>query len=673
MAILDDDMAAVKAATDIVALIDRLHRSCKRVGRRWVGLCPFHGEKTPSFSVNGEQGLYYCFGCQRSGDAITFVREWSSSTSPAPSSCWPAGPASRCATPSGARARAARQRTRLVEALAGRSDWYHQRPAAPRPMPPRPVATCARRGFDAERVRTLPARLGARRLGRARARRWRSAGDVASRTGLGLVNRSGRLQDFFRGRILFPIFDAQGDPVGFGGRMLPDADGPKYQNPREQRPLRQVPGALRAQLGQGRRGHRRRGGHLRGLHRRHRLRTGRAAPGRRHLRHRAHRGPRQAAHPLRQSAGPGLRRRRGRAGGAERFYAWEQRHDIDVAVAALPAGVDPDELARTTPRRCAQRSRGRPAVPGLPGGAGARPRPTCAPPRAGPGPPRPRLTVVAEHPDDAGPRPVPDATWPCAAASTPQRCVAGRPRPGGHAAPRAGGKRASPSTGDGRQGGPAAAGTAADGRARATAARAAPASGQPRAHGAAAGRRRPGLVREWFDPALFDDGLYRRACGGPGREASLAAALQTQRRRGRRAAAPGGRRAGRRRAGGSFRFGWPGRRPFDESGWLSRRRAGRSSLRDRGGGGGARRWHGDAGRPRPSRGRATAGRDRLVNLAVWTTLRRGDESTHVRLLPVVDRCGPATAGAALAGPGRRDACTPARCSAVVDAERSRPR
>ena len=47
----------------------------RKVGRRWVGLCPFHGEKTPSFSVNAEQGLFYCFGCQRSGDAITFVRD----------------------------------------------------------------------------------------------------------------------------------------------------------------------------------------------------------------------------------------------------------------------------------------------------------------------------------------------------------------------------------------------------------------------------------------------------------------------------------------------------------------------------------------------------------------------------------------------------------------------
>src|SRR5271154_1666078 len=73
MAIPDEDIARVRAATDIVALIGE-HTALKKVGRRFVGLCPFHGEKTPSFSVNAEDGLYYCFGCQVSGDAISFVR-----------------------------------------------------------------------------------------------------------------------------------------------------------------------------------------------------------------------------------------------------------------------------------------------------------------------------------------------------------------------------------------------------------------------------------------------------------------------------------------------------------------------------------------------------------------------------------------------------------------------
>ncbi|HWD24382.1 MAG TPA: CHC2 zinc finger domain-containing protein, partial [Acidimicrobiales bacterium] len=73
MAIPDEDVAKVRAATDIAALIGE-QTSLKRVGRRLTGLCPFHAEKSPSFSVNPEEGLYYCFGCQASGDAISFVR-----------------------------------------------------------------------------------------------------------------------------------------------------------------------------------------------------------------------------------------------------------------------------------------------------------------------------------------------------------------------------------------------------------------------------------------------------------------------------------------------------------------------------------------------------------------------------------------------------------------------
>ena len=74
MGILDDDVARVREATDLVALVSE-HVALKRVGRRFQGLCPFHQEKTPSFSVSPDKGVWHCFGCQKSGDAITFVRE----------------------------------------------------------------------------------------------------------------------------------------------------------------------------------------------------------------------------------------------------------------------------------------------------------------------------------------------------------------------------------------------------------------------------------------------------------------------------------------------------------------------------------------------------------------------------------------------------------------------
>ena len=74
MGIVDEDIARVRESTDIVAVISG-YTQLKRVGQRWSGLCPFHNEKSPSFSVNQSEGLYHCFGCKASGDAITFVRE----------------------------------------------------------------------------------------------------------------------------------------------------------------------------------------------------------------------------------------------------------------------------------------------------------------------------------------------------------------------------------------------------------------------------------------------------------------------------------------------------------------------------------------------------------------------------------------------------------------------
>src|ERR1043165_10223643 len=74
MGILGEDIARVREATDFVEVAGQ-HLSLKKVGQRWTGLCPFHAEKSPSFSVNAEEKLFYCFGCGAKGDVITFVRE----------------------------------------------------------------------------------------------------------------------------------------------------------------------------------------------------------------------------------------------------------------------------------------------------------------------------------------------------------------------------------------------------------------------------------------------------------------------------------------------------------------------------------------------------------------------------------------------------------------------
>src|SRR2546421_7720797 len=72
--IKDTSVEAVRQSADFVAVVED-RTSLRKQGGRLVGRCPFHEERTPSFSVNPSQGLFYCFGCHKGGDLITFVRD----------------------------------------------------------------------------------------------------------------------------------------------------------------------------------------------------------------------------------------------------------------------------------------------------------------------------------------------------------------------------------------------------------------------------------------------------------------------------------------------------------------------------------------------------------------------------------------------------------------------
>src|SRR5687768_1121032 len=76
MALIPEDVIdEIRRRVDIVAVIGQ-HVQLRRAGRNHKGLCPFHGERTPSFNVNPDKGFFYCFGCQKKGDAFTFVMEY---------------------------------------------------------------------------------------------------------------------------------------------------------------------------------------------------------------------------------------------------------------------------------------------------------------------------------------------------------------------------------------------------------------------------------------------------------------------------------------------------------------------------------------------------------------------------------------------------------------------
>lgn len=346
MGIVDEDVVRVRDATDLVQIVSS-YLQVKRVGQRWAGLCPFHAEKTPSFYVNGELGFYKCFGCQASGDAITFVREiehldfvaaveWLAAK---------AGISLRYTDKSGGESR--KRRARLVEAMATAVAWYHER------LLHGTDAGAARgylrgRGLGGDVVRRYQigwAPDGFDELARA----LKLSDDVLRDTGLGFLNRRNRQQDAFRGRVLFPIFDSGGDPVALGGRVLPGSDGHKYKNSAET-PLytkskvlyglnwakSDVVAADEAIVCEGYTDVI--GFAVAGVPRA--VATCGTALTEEHLR------------LLRKFARRVVLAFDADAAGqqaAERFYAWERALDLDVAVAALPAGVDPAELGRTDP------------------------------------------------------------------------------------------------------------------------------------------------------------------------------------------------------------------------------------------------------------------------------------------------------------------------------------
>ncbi len=229
MGILDEDVARVREATDLVALASE-HIALKRVGRRWSGLCPFHTEKSPSFSINQELGAYFCFGCQKSGDAITFIREVEHLDFVEAVERL-AGRANITLRYDDASFSVERKRKQRLSAAVGEAIAFYQRLLLESPEGGNARKYLRSRGFDGDAVRrfslgfspdsydVLSKHLQQQKFARQ---------DIAD-AGLAFVNKANKLQDQFRGRLMFPIWDSRGEPVGFGGRIL-DGVGPKYKN-----------------------------------------------------------------------------------------------------------------------------------------------------------------------------------------------------------------------------------------------------------------------------------------------------------------------------------------------------------------------------------------------------------------------------------------------------------
>jgi DNA primase len=231
VAISDDDIERVRTAQPISAVLSN-YVQLKRVGRNHLGLCPFHGEKTPSFNVRDETGRYKCFGCGASGDVFTFIREVERLDFVGAVEHLAAKAGITLTYTTGGPSPDRQRNKQLLEVMANAVEWYHQR------LLTSPDAKAAR---DYLRSRNLSGDVARQfKLGwapdawDALATELGVDASVLSDCGLGFVNSRGRLQDSFRARVMFPIFKDNGDAVAFGGRVLPGSTDPaKYKNSAE--------------------------------------------------------------------------------------------------------------------------------------------------------------------------------------------------------------------------------------------------------------------------------------------------------------------------------------------------------------------------------------------------------------------------------------------------------
>jgi DNA primase len=228
---LSDAKEEVKKAADIVEIIGQYVQLKKR-GQNYIGLCPFHSERSPSFTVNQDKQIYHCFGCSRGGDVFTFWMEYHNLTFSQSLQDLAARyniELPRYGDPAVER-REAELKELLFKANSLAADYFHTMLVAGSGGKPG-REYFSRRGISQETISRF-------RLGYA-VNRWDGLAkylrskdmspDLGGKAGLLVPKKDGDYYDHFRNRIIFPIFNISHQIIGFGGRALNDSL-PKYIN-----------------------------------------------------------------------------------------------------------------------------------------------------------------------------------------------------------------------------------------------------------------------------------------------------------------------------------------------------------------------------------------------------------------------------------------------------------
>ena len=226
----DSKIEEIKSRVDIVELATE-YLTLKKAGRNYSGLCPFHQEKTPSFTVSREKQIFYCFGCGEGGNVITFLMKIANKTFP--EAIKELAEKAGVVLPPRLTGGDGRQKDSLREGITDLNLRAAQHYARNLYSPAGKIAQdyLQARGITAETVKQF-------RLGFA-PDTWRSLADhiegsglslkMAEQAGLVIAGKEGGFYDRFRGRLLFPIENVSGEVVAFGGRILEKGE-PKYLN-----------------------------------------------------------------------------------------------------------------------------------------------------------------------------------------------------------------------------------------------------------------------------------------------------------------------------------------------------------------------------------------------------------------------------------------------------------
>ena len=213
--------------SDIVDVVSGYVRLSKRSGANMFGLCPFHSEKTPSFSVSPDKQIYHCFGCGTGGGVISFIMEIENLSYPEAIAFL----AKRAGMqlPEETDSAEGRKRARMLAVNKEAARWFYAQLSTPAGAPA--VEYIRKRGISRAMVKNFG--LG------AAPDSWNSLRDAMREKGFtenelfeaGLIKRGrqGGFYDAFRNRLMFPVIDVRGNVIGFSGRILGDGE-PKYLN-----------------------------------------------------------------------------------------------------------------------------------------------------------------------------------------------------------------------------------------------------------------------------------------------------------------------------------------------------------------------------------------------------------------------------------------------------------